>query len=94
MTDDQITALAREYAGFTDMSPVDKKNISAICENFLKYTLRRYCLVEKSKVDEEYYEAKFDCGNIDPCSETYAKSYAEMSLLERLFPEIGKEVKE
>lgn len=35
MTDDQITALVREYAEFTDMSPVDKKNISAICECFL-----------------------------------------------------------
>ena len=53
MTNDQITSLAREYAEFTDMSLVDKKNISAICECFLKYTLRRYCLVEKSKVEEE-----------------------------------------
>lgn len=49
MSEEEITALAREYAEFTDMSPVDKKNISAICECFLKYTLRRYCLVEKSK---------------------------------------------
>lgn len=47
MSDTEITALAREYAEFTDMSEVDKKNISAICECFLKYTLRRYCLVEK-----------------------------------------------
>lgn len=50
MTDSEITALAREYAEFTDMSPVDKKNISAICECFLKYTLRRYALVEKEGV--------------------------------------------
>lgn len=50
MDNEQITALAREYAEFTDMSPVDKKNISAICECFLKFVLRRYCLVEKDKV--------------------------------------------
>ena len=50
MTDDQITAIAREYAEFTDMSPVDKKNISAICECFLKFVFRRYCLVEKEAV--------------------------------------------
>lgn len=43
MNNDQITALAREYAEFTDLSPVDKKNVSVICENFLKYTLRRNC---------------------------------------------------
>lgn len=91
MNDDQITALAREYAEFTDLSPVDKKNISAICENFLKYTLRRFCLVEKSKVEKEYHEAKFTCGNVDPCSETFATSLAQKSVLERLFPEIGKE---
>ena len=54
MKPEQITALAREYAEFTDMSPVDKKNISAICECFLKFVLRRYCLVEKAKVREEY----------------------------------------
>ena len=54
MNDKTITALAREYAEFTDMSPVDKKNISAICECFLKYTLRRYCLVEKSKAMQLY----------------------------------------
>ena len=52
MTDTEITALAREYAEFTDMSEVDKKNISAICECFLKHTLRRYCLVEKGDNNE------------------------------------------
>ncbi len=91
MTDDQITALAREYAEFTDLSPVDKKNISAICENFLKYTLRRYCLVEKDRVKDEYHEAKFACGNVDPCSETWATYQAQKSVLERLFHEIAKE---
>ena len=58
MNDKTITALAREYAESTDMSPVVKKYISAICECFLKYTLRRYCLVEKSKIIEEYKDAQ------------------------------------
>lgn len=76
MTDRQITALAREYAEFTDMSEVDKKNISAICKYFLKYTLRRYCLVEKSKVDQMYKEAvegKCELEKMQP-QKTYAKN--------------------
>lgn len=51
MNDEQITAVAREYAEFTDLSPVDKKNVSMICKNFLKYTLRRFCLVEKKDIE-------------------------------------------
>ena len=92
MCDTEINALALEYAEFTDMSPVDKKNISAICECFLKYTLRRYCLVEKERVKDEYHEAKFTCGNVDPCSDTFVSSLAQKSVLERLFPDLGKEV--
>lgn len=92
MTDPEITALAREYAEFTDTAEVNKKYISAICENFLKNTLRRYCLAEKDRVKDEYHEAKFACGNVDPCSETWATYQAQKSVLERLFPEIGKEV--
>lgn len=98
MNDNQIITLAREYAG--EIYPYLSDKIISLrtleikdAERLLRFLSRRFYLVEKSKVDEEYYEAKFDCGNIDPCSETYAKSYAEMSLLERLFPEIGKEVK-
>lgn len=88
MTNDQITALAREYAEFTDMSPVDKKNISAICECFLKYTLRRYCFVEKKDIEAKYQEAKeryFDTN----AGETDTVMYGgRISLLEYLFPEI------
>lgn len=57
-------------------------------ESKLKWLLRRYCLVEKSKVEEEYHEAKFTCGNVDPCSETFATSLAQKSVLERLFPDL------
>lgn len=63
MNDKTITALAREYAEFTDMSEVDKKNISAICECFLKYTLRRYELVEKEAQTNSRSHEKPWCEN-------------------------------
>lgn len=66
-------------------------NTEYVAEIF-RWLMRRYCLVEKSKVEEEYKEAKFTCGNVDPCSDTFAASLAQKSVLERLFPEIGKEV--
>lgn len=92
MTDRQITSLAREYAEFTDMSTVDKKNISAICENFLKYTLRRYYLVEKSKV-ENIREGILV--QLDPKNFGYsAYNQGRKELLESLFPDLGKEVEE
>lgn len=78
MTDtDEITSLAREYAEFTDMSPADKRNISAICENFLKYTLRRYCLVEKEKAQQ-----------VKNCINTKAVDV----VMNLLFPDLRKEV--
>ncbi len=81
MDENTITALAREYAEFTDMSPVDKKNISAICECFLKYTLRRYCLVEKSKAITAY-KAMSDYGKekgveCAQCANDYALNWIE-----------------
>lgn len=93
MNDDQITAVAREYAEFTDLSPVDKKNISAICENFLKYTLRRFCPVEKEAVKEQYakWMQQF-CDTRDIAAKEYAGGW--ISALESLFPEITKEVEE
>ena len=92
MNDKTITALAREYAEFTDMSPVDKKNISAICECFLKYTLRRYCLVEKEAVLKQFESAK---RLID--ARDYNKKcigVGSRGVLGRLFPDLGKEVEE
>lgn len=106
MTDDQITALARVYAeeatkadasdpnlSATDLNGI-KHDVAEYAEEVIRFLLRRYCLVEKSKVEEEYYEAKFACGNVDPCSDTdtWIMYHTEKSLLERLFPEIAKEV--
>lgn len=85
MDENTITALAREYAEFTDMSPVDKKNISAICECFLKYTLRRFCLVEKSRLEKLsiFYRAK-----------VYDMVILDKEDVNFLFPDLGKEVEE
>ncbi len=90
MNDKTITALAREYAEFTDMPPVDRKNISAICESFLKYTLRRYCLVEKSKITEEYKAAQKDQHSND--SIRFLEGRTVSAALVNIFPEIAKEV--
>ena len=92
MNKEEITALAREYGEFTDMSPVDKKNISAICECFLKFVLRRYCLVEKDKVRGEYLLARADYRTSNGMPTVQEYHIGEMSMIERLFPEIGKEV--
>lgn len=103
MSNEEITALAREYGEFTDMSPVDKKNISAICECFLKFVLRRHCLVEKSKLTKMYKEAvdgKCKLEKMQP-QNTYAKNSILMKVgmnagcaytLKSLFPDLGKEV--
>ncbi len=93
MTDPEITALAREYAEFTDLSPVDKKNVSAICKCFLEYTLRRFCLVEKSKVEQIYQAKQHILANQDVFGMNGAtEAAAQKRLMLCLFPEIAKEV--
>lgn len=89
MNESEITALAREYASEIHYGDNFFENEN---KRFLAWLTRRYCLVEKSKVEEEYHEAKFTCGNVDPCSETFATSLAQKSVLERIFPDLGKEV--
>lgn len=105
MNDDQIiTAIAREYAEEIFKNDESNPDLS-ICllndikfeaavdfEEKLRFLLRRFCLVEKSKVEEKYYEATMDCGNIDPCSDLWQVCYAKKCLLESLFSEIAKEV--
>lgn len=86
----EIAALAREYAESTDMFPVDKNNIGAICECFLKYTLRRYSLVEKSKIIEEYKAAQKDQHSNDPIR--YIEGRTVSAALVNISPEIAKEV--
>lgn len=86
MTDDQITALVREYAK-------EVHNFDYFFENenkrFLTWLTRRYCLVEKDKVREVYAERTF---RYDPDRDL--ASIVVEHVLNRLFPEIAKEVEE
>ena len=105
MNDDQITTLAREYAeektahisfkAYADPEFKKELHIRGCANNakdVIEWLLRRFCLVEKSKLEEEFHEATMDCGNIDPCSDLWEVCHAKKCLLESLFPEIRKEV--
>jgi hypothetical protein len=105
LTDNQITSLAREYAEEmikgkpTEELPNCLKN-SMLAMNtehvaeIFQWLLRRYCLVEKSKVEEEYKSAKHDSkmAHREKLYTMLAVASARKALLESLFPEIGKEV--
>lgn len=106
MSNEEITALAREYAEEifkNDESNPDlsicllndiKFEAAADFEEKLRFLLRRYCLVEKSKLIEEYKSAVSTVGKPNFC-DTIRISEIEVAkkiLLESLFPEITKEV--
>lgn len=105
MTQNQITALAREYGEYVanrldhDMCSDPElrhklvaKGNSEFAQHVLEWLLRRFCLVEKSKIQKEYDEAKIFCENLDPCGGNYTWCESKIRLLESLFPEIAKEV--
>lgn len=105
MDNDQITALAREYAEEifkNDESNPDlsicllndiKFEAAADFEEKLRFLLRRYALVEKSKVEKEYNLALSSFEEAG-CSRPLNQSYFEgrSDAIERLFPSIAKEV--
>lgn len=105
MDEDQITALAREYA--EEENPISDYNEHNMfyrnialgvdrekAEQVITWLLRRFCLVEKSKVEEEYKSAKHDSkmAHREKLYTMLAVASARKALLESLFPEIGKEV--
>lgn len=104
MTNDQLTALAREYAEETrngilglfprplpDSMEVLIKNDQEYYGRFLRWLTRRYCLVEKSKVKAIH---KGILVQLDPKNFGYSPyNQGRMDLLKSLFPEIAKEVK-
>lgn len=96
MNDDQITALAREYAEEeykTLNLPTDHTEVSAYrYMDFARFLLRRYCLVEKSKLKTKHKEALAALESND--NEDVKWGTYRLSLLKSLFPEIGKEVEE
>ncbi len=113
---DQITALAREYA--EEINPVNRLNdypeakmiadmmrnaLSEVIdekikdfEGFVRFLLRRYCLVEKSKVTTEYKAcASMRDDHLLPNIESAILHHRGMEgvrVLKSLFPEIAKEV--
>lgn len=103
MNDDQITALAREYAeeirnGILELFPqplpdsmeVLIKNDQEYYGRFLRWLTSRYCLVEKSKVNNIH---KGILVQLDPKNFGYSPyNQGRMDLLKSLFPEIAKEV--
>ncbi len=103
MIEDQITALAREYAEemikgrpSEELPNCLKNSILTMNTEYIAEIFRwlstRYCLVRKNNIIEEYEEAKILCGNLDPCGKNYAWNECKMRLLESLFPEIAKEM--
>lgn len=90
---DQITALAREYA--EELCPDNKLNREMIeldCLGFLDRVLNSYCLVEKSKIREAYKDAQKDQHNSEGDFALTLAGRNRSSVLIDLFPEIAKEV--
>lgn len=102
MDNDQITALAREYAesrypeAKTDEDDFLYDSAVYVMEDNLRWLLSRYCLVEKSKVTTEYKAcASMRDDNLLPNIESaiqHHKGIEGIRVLKSLFPEIAKEV--
>lgn len=106
MNDDQITALAREFAEETrngilglfpqplpDSMEVLIKNDQEYYGRFLRWITNRYCLVEKENIKKYFQSRNYILTHQDKY-EVYIvrESEVEMELLRCLFPAIGKEV--
>lgn len=102
MNKEEITALASEYA-----EEYTKKKYPNVpghvrerivegrlehMEDFIPWLLRSYCLVEKDKVRGEYLLARADYRTSNGMPTVQEYHIGEMSMIERLFPELGKEV--
>lgn len=83
MTDDQPTALAREFSKEHDDSTIAYH----AAKDVINFLLRRFCLVEKEAIRKEYKQAAEDYDPYDPMYSNRGK----LDLLESIFPEIAKE---
>lgn len=96
MSNDTITALAREYAEWvTEAEGGSNAYIpaeTAIASAFLHWLCKRFCLVEKNKVEEEYHEANICRTHVERYGAQWGALTAKMTLMERFFPDLGKEV--
>lgn len=101
MTDQEITALAREYAEeYTKKKypnapgHVRERIIEGRMEHmedFIPWLLRRYYLVEKSKAREAYKDAQKDQHNSERDFALTLAGRNRSAVLIDLFPEIAKE---
>lgn len=102
MDDDQITALAREYAeeitkgNLSEGEEVPEyiiKTISKEAVTTLTWLLRRYCLVEKEEAKQFFQSRQNILANQDKYDRYIVdEASAEKRLMLCLFPEIAKEV--
>lgn len=102
ITDDQITALSREYGEHeaktysTDSDTkreLYKKVCTNVAESVLGFLSQHYFLVEKSKAITAY-KAMSDYGKTKGVECAECANYAARVWIKRLFPEIAKEVEE
>lgn len=104
MTDDQITALVREYAEeYTKKKypnapgHIQERIVEGRLEHmedFIPWLLRRFCLVKKSKIREAYKDAQKDQHNSEGDFALTLAGRNRSAVLIDLFPEIVKEVEE
>lgn len=100
MKEEEITALAREYAEESanevgvKFDPQDWActNCAIEAKNVIKFLLRRFCLVEKERVKDEYNKTLEEAKLAHPKHQIQNRT--RMRLLKSLFPEIAKEVEE
>ena len=102
MTDQEITALAREYAEeIVKAKELTSKDVDmlveVICSNsemFLRWLLQRYALVEKNKLknSHQYIMNKIKVGENLRRKKTIDEGKAQRAIFNALFPEIAKEV--
>lgn len=87
MDDKTIISLAREYA-----EEMHHGNTVAVDEAIetINFLLRRYALVEKSMLKMKYGEAS--CALVSSDTEDVKWGTYRLSLLDALFPDLGKEV--
>lgn len=90
MNDDQITALAREYAEERASIMQGSLTTKIQAELVIRFLLRRFCLVEKEAVRKQFESAKrlIEARNYNK----QCIGVGSRGVLERLFPEIAKEV--
>lgn len=90
LTDTEITALAREYAEERASIMQGSLGTKIQAELVIRFLLRRYCLVEKGKLEAKHKEVLAALESND--NEDVKWGTYRLSLLDHLFPDLGKEV--